>query len=130
MHSSTISHSRKPARSSVWIALCLMLCLLFAQWLGYSHAISHAGIKTEALSSQPGLSISTSLSTSSFFDHQTASNACTSLDAATLGASLHSPAVLPLLLTGAAMMADAIPQHIWLQAFTALFSSRAPPRCH
>lgn len=121
-----VSHSHPSARRSAWMALCLVLCLLFAQWLGYAHAISHAGVKTEALSTQTSLSISTSYA----FDHQTASNACTSLDAATLGASLHSPTFLPPLLTGAALMAEAIPQYGWLQPFTAHFSSRAPPHCH
>ena len=118
--------TRGHAPIAPWLALWLALCLMFAQWLGYTHAIAHAGAKAESLisqSAQSGQSISS-------FDHQAASNACASLDAAALGASLHSPAFMPLL----ALLADTIQSTShpagWLQHFIALFSSRAPPLHH
>ena len=125
MRQSVSSSARLPARASAWAVLWLVLSLLFTQWLGYAHAVGHAGARTEALSSQ-GPSGLQSLS----FDHQKAGSTCASLDAATLGASLHNAAFVLLLLPAAAALAAAIAKPSWLQAFTALFSSRAPPSRH
>lgn len=113
---------RRNARIVVWLALCL----LFAQWLGYSHAIAHAGTKAETLISQADLS-GASISS---FGHQAAGNVCAALDAAALGASLHSPAFVPLLAVLSEAIADTPLPAGWRQPFTALFSSRAPPSHH
>ena len=75
---------RAQSRRHAQIALWLVLCLMFAQWLGYAHAIVHAGAKAESLISQPAQSGPSIAS----FDHLAASNACAALDAATLGARI------------------------------------------
>lgn len=125
MHPSTDHHASRH-RSSALIALWLVMCLLFAQWLGFAHAISHAGLKPEITSSQVLAADKASL----VFDHQKASNSCASLDAATLGASLHSAPVLALLLTLSPSRIDCALLNPWQQSFIALFSSRAPPLFH
>ncbi len=134
MHSSTgiqLSHSHRSAGIALW----MMLCLLFAQWLGLTHAIAHAGLKSEPQPSQ--ISTATSFSPtaqtgwiSGAVDHQKSLSACAALDAATLGAGLHSAPLLPLLLTLGSAQADAGVISLWQQAFTAFFSSRAPPSFH
>jgi hypothetical protein len=65
--------SPKSSGSYKSVALWLVLCLLFAQWLGYTHAISHSGIQTEAISSNNSLK-----SYSGCFDHQQAGHSCAS----------------------------------------------------
>jgi hypothetical protein len=117
--------SIKPSASYKSVALWLVLCLLFAQWLGYTHAISHSGIQTEALSSNNSLN-----SYSGCFDHQQAGHSCALLEAGTLGASLTVPFFQ--------ISATALPSFIlanlmrfgFQQRFVALFSSRAPPAHH
>jgi len=102
-----------------------VLCLLFAQWLGYTHAISHSGIQTEAISSNNSLN-----SYSGCFDHQQAGHSCALLEAGTLGASLTVPFYQ--------ITATALPSFVlanlmrfgFQQRFVALFSSRAPPAHH
>ena len=102
-----------------WLALTLMLSLLFAQWLGFGHAVAHGnGLPEVKQAAAKALGLP---------DHSKASGACAALDAATLGAGLptadfipafavldHGPVTLPLR-TG------------WHRLFTAHFSSRAPP---
>ena len=119
-------HRSSHYRSSALIALWVSFCLLFAQWLGYAHAISHAGSKSETASVQ----ILAADKTTIVFDHQKASNACAALDGATLGAGLHSTPALALFLTLSAPKADCTILTPWQQSFAALFSSRAPPLFH
>jgi len=111
---------------SATIALWVAVCLLFAQWLGYAHAISHAGLKSETASVQ----VLSADPASVVFDHQKASNSCAAFDAATLGAGVHSAPVLALVLTLSASRTDCALQSPWQQSFIALFSSRAPPLFH
>ena len=113
-------------RSSAVIALWVVICLLFAQWLGYAHAITHAGLKSETASVQALSADKTSV----VFDHQKASNACAAFDAATLGAGLHSAPVLALLLTLSPSTVACAILTPWQRPFIALFSSRAPPLSH
>lgn len=125
MHLSTDNIVRHSSRSAL-IALWVVLCLLFAQGLGYAHAISHAGSKTETLISQTSLA---SASTTAL-DHKQASSACATLEAATLAAGLHSLSLLPLILTLPVPDCDSIVVSVWQQSFAAFFSSRAPPFFH
>ena len=125
MYSSTDHRSLRHPGSTV-IALWVAICLLFAQWLGYAHAITHAGLKSETVSVQA----LTADKTSVVFDHQKASNACVALDAAALGAGLHSAPVLALLLTLSPSSIACALSTPWQQPFIALFSSRAPPQSH
>ena len=121
-----MDHYASRQRSSAAIAIWIVVCLLFAQWLGFAHAISHAGAKPEITSNQ----VVAPDKASFVFDHQKASNSCAALDAATLGASLHSVPVLAILLTLSPTRVDCAVLNPWQQSFLALFSSRAPPLFH
>ncbi len=121
-----MDHHASRQRSSAAIAMWIVMCLLFAQWLGFAHSISHAGAKAEITSNQPVAADKASL----VFDHQKASNSCAAFDAATLGASLHSAPVLSVLLTLSPTRVDCAILNPWQQSFVALFSSRAPPLFH
>jgi len=121
-----MNHRTKPPGSPTRAAaLWLVVCLLFAQWLGYSHAINHAGTQSEPLVSQ-----STPNSYSGCFDHQHAGHSCTLLEAGTLGASLTptnfeiTVLALPCFIVASAMCFG------FQQIFVALFSTRAPPAHH
>lgn len=116
--------------SRATIALWVVVCLLFAQWLGFAHAIGHAGLKADAISEAIYVQSLSVDKTSPVFDHQKASNACAALDAATLGAGLHSAPILALLLTLSPSKIDCAVHNPWQQSFIALFSSRAPPFFH
>ncbi len=115
-----------PRRCSAITALWVAMCLLFAQWLGYAHAISHAGLKSDTASVQSVAADKASV----VFDHQKASTTCAALDAATLGVGLHSAPALAALLTFSDSNADCAFLSPWQQSFVALFSSRAPPFSH
>jgi len=117
--------SIKPSASYKSVALWLVLCLLFAQWLGYTHAISHSGIQTEALSSNNSLN-----SYSGCFDHQQAGHSCALLDAGTLGASLTAPFFQITSIAPPSFILVNLMRFGFQQAFVALFSSRAPPAHH
>ncbi|MFM8465980.1 MAG: hypothetical protein ACKOAO_00265 [Oxalobacteraceae bacterium] len=122
----SMDHYALRQRSSATLAQWVVLCLLFAQWLGFAHAISHAGTKPEIASHQRF----TADNTFFVFDHQKASSSCAALDAVTLGASLHSTPMLALLLTLSPTCIQSAAFNAWQQSFTALFSSRAPPPFH
>ena len=81
MHPS-MDHYASRHRNSAIIALWVVICLLFAQWLGFAHAISHAGLKPEITSNQ----LITADKAAPIFDHQKASSSCAALDAATFNA--------------------------------------------
>lgn len=115
-------HAARHRTSNAIMALWIALCLLFAQGLGYAHAISHGAPKPET--TFQGTSVD---KVTLVLDHQKASNACAALDAATLGAGLPSASPLALLLTlSPSRVVCALPSP-WQQSFVALFSSRAPP---
>ena len=108
---------------AAWLSLTLALSLLFVQWLGLAHAVSHANLNAGVAVEQTEFSFSSG----SVFDHQKVASICALLDAATLGAALHTPAVI-------APIFAAIPRHHlaasgsgWTEPFRAYFSSRAPP---
>ena len=106
-------------RRTALLGVLLILSLLFTQWLGYAHAVSHGVASpemTKAVQSAGGPS-----------DHAKSASACAALDAATLGAGLHSAGwpPLPALAVNGAV---ALPLRSgWHRLFSAHFSSRAPP---
>ena len=104
------------------MAWWLVLCLLFSQWLGYAHAINHAGLQTESLVNQHS-----SISYTGSFDHKQASHSCASFDAGTLGASLTVPFYDSHVI--APKTISIVTKHFsgWQQLVNAPFSSRAPP---
>lgn len=112
----------QPDRRRPRLALLLVLCLLFAQWLGLGHAVAHGNGLPDA-----GKISKVSAQAGSPIEHQKSAGNCAAIDAATLGAGVpmadfavtlaplaDQPAVLPL-------------RHGWHRLFTAHFSSRAPP---
>jgi hypothetical protein len=112
-------HASRPHRRIAAFSVLLALSLLFTQWLGYAHAIAHAG-------GLPELESSSQIKAEAF-DHAKASGACSALDALALGAGLQSTVLAPL----PTMAADAPivlpPRAGHHRLFTAHFSSRAPP---
>ncbi len=112
-------HALRPHCRSAALSVLLALSLLFTQWLGYAHAIAHAGALPELESSAP--------IKGDAFDHAKAGGTCAALDAMALGAGLQSSALAPL----PTMSADApvlLPPCAGdKRLFTAHFSSRAPP---
>ncbi len=106
-------------RRHPWLAIMVVLSLLFTQWLGFGHAIAHGNGLPEFSQSKAKVG--------ALPEHQKSSSTCAALDAATLAAGMPmtsfaiaftalagGPIILPLR-TG------------WHRLFTAHFSSRAPP---
>jgi hypothetical protein len=114
----SLSH-RKTHRTAALLSVALMLSLLFAQWLGYGHAIAHAD----------GLNEATRLESarSSVADHPKTSAACAAFDAATLGAGVHSPALTLATLPAPTWVPVVALPTGHSPAFFGHFSSRAPP---
>lgn len=105
-------------RRSALMGILLALSLLFTQWLGYAHAIAHAGGATDyAKVAQADGAL----------EHAKSAGACAAFDAATLGAgTLNS--VLPAMPVVQKSGPVALPLRAgWHRQFTAHFSSRAPP---
>lgn len=110
---------RRPAKS----ALLLVLALLFAQWLGLSHRIDHAGLAQSAQQVQASQwSLQADASHDKAMEHS-----CALFDAASLAAVLNSPAVSLAVLPGARVLALWLAFASWDAPFLRLFSSRAPP---
>lgn len=105
-------------RRHALIGMLLALSLLLTQWLGYAHAIAHAG----------GLAEFTKVTQDDgSFEHAKSASACAEFDAATLGAGTLNSALPPL-----PAVAESGPVILplrsgWHRQFSAHFSSRAPP---
>jgi hypothetical protein len=117
--------STKSSGSYKKVALWLVLCLLFAQWLGYAHAISHSSIQPEVISSNNSL-----ISYSGCFDHQQAGHSCALIEAGTLGATLTVPFFQITAVAPPSFILANLMRFGFQQVFVALFSSRAPPALH
>lgn len=105
-------------RRSALMGMLLALSLLFTQWLGYAHAIAHAGGVTE---------FTQVVQAGGALEHAKSASACAAFDAATLGAG-----TLNSILPAAPVVQEngpvALPLRAgWHRQFTAHFSSRAPP---
>ena len=112
-------HSVRRSGLNTALGVLLALGLLFTQWLGYAHAIAHAGLQgeQEIVASTQG----------DGFGHAKSASACAALDAVALGVGMQTALPAPL----ASSAADGIPAHPlrtgWRVPFNAPFSSRAPP---
>lgn len=109
---------RRPALST----LLLVLALLFAQWLGLSHRVEHAGLAQP----QPVQASHWSLQADASYD-KTLEHSCALFDATSLAAALNSPGVSLAILPGARVLALWVAFASWDAPFLRLFSSRAPP---
>ncbi len=96
--------------------MLLAVSLLFSQWLGYAHAIAHAGVGAEPVKAYAGVS-----------DHVKSAGACAALDAAALGAGLQGAGLAPLAALAASEPVVLPLRSGWHRLFTTHFSSRAPP---
>jgi hypothetical protein len=126
LHIDSGARERRTLRHRALIGALLVLSLLLVQWVGYAHAIAHwhgqGSVAAHLQNAERIVDAGNGL-----FDHQKASGACVALDAATLGAgpcsssfalpALHAPQLPPVTL----------PEPRWRPAFSALFSTRAPP---
>jgi hypothetical protein len=112
----TASSHRRSYRALT--AALLVFGLLLSQWVGWTHAIAHSGIaSTQAASDSSWEPI----------QHTHSASHCAALDAATLGASLHSSGLLVLPAVRASAAID-LPVRGGIARLTALhFNSRAPP---
>ncbi len=110
----------RPYRHRVALGVLLALSLLFMQWVGYAHAVAHAGAppELEKISQTQG----------DTFDHAKSASACAALDATALGAGLKAAVLAPLPLAAAGAPQPQPLRSGWHRLFTAHFSTRAPPR--
>ena len=117
---------RPMSRHRALIGAMLVLCLLFAQWVGYAHAIAHGHVQGNAAAH---LSKAERVADAGkgLFDHQQASSACIALDAATLGAGLCSNDLALPAVHAPRLPAVTLIDQRWLPVFSAHFSTRAPP---
>ncbi len=114
MNPSPTRHRRRHAL----MGMLLALSLLFTQWLGYAHAIAHAGGTAEFTKlAQAGGPL----------EHAKSAGACAAFDAATLGAGTLNSALPPLAPVQAGSPVILPLRAGWHRQFTAHFSSRAPP---
>jgi hypothetical protein len=107
----------RPASSRIVIALMLAVALLFAQWTGLKHRISHASLQYQQIHA------------SSIDDtgDNDAGHSCAAFDAATVGDTLHFlPFIIPLI-RSAQVLALWAAFTSWDAPLTTCFSSRAPP---
>jgi hypothetical protein len=110
-----LAHPAPPPR--IVIAILLAMALLFAQWVGQHHRISHAGLQQQANV--------TSIADSS--GGNDLNHSCAAFDAATVGDSINSiPFVTPLV-TSAHVLALWAAFISWDAPLITCFSSRAPP---
>lgn len=125
------------------IAAMLVIAMLCAQWVGMAHRISHAdrlgamgllagdssGYAQENLAADGSARAGAA---SSAFETQTnageEAHSCALLDAASLGAGIHSRPFQLLPIPGAQVLALWAAFASWQSPFTCHFSSRAPPR--
>ncbi len=109
----------KTDRRHHWLALTLILSLLFSQWLGFGHAVAHGNGSPEFRQA--------TVKVAGLPDHQKASGACAALDAATLAAGLPTPDFIPALAVLTHGPVTLPLRAGWHRLFTAHFSTRAPP---
>lgn len=101
--------------------LLLVLSLLFAQWLGASHAIAHASqnVVISVTNAEPAVGDT--------FDHQKSSSFCSLFDAAALGAAVHTTPCTDPSFFNPSLHEQSRFSASWIQPFNVFFSSRAPP---
>lgn len=125
------------------IAAMLVIAMLCAQWVGMAHRISHAD-KVGAMNLLAGDSSAnaeenlaadssgTAAVALPAFEPQTGSSeeahSCALIDAASLGAGIHSRPFQLLPMPGVQVLALWAAFASWQSPFTCHFSSRAPPR--
>ncbi|MFZ6656296.1 hypothetical protein [Undibacterium sp. TJN19] len=121
--------------SKRWLLCVLLPALLFAQWMGLSHRMSHAGwaggIAPVSLTAQQIHASSTSLFDAQFFsgtkDDGGALHSCALYDAASTAEYLYHVPDAAILLTGVAIISKSKASVSWLALLLLPFSSRAPP---
>jgi hypothetical protein len=121
--------------SKRWLLCVLLPALLFAQWMGLSHRMSHAnwtgGIAPISLNAQQISTSSTSLFDAPFFqgnkDDGGTLHSCALYDAASTAEYLYHVPDAAILLKGKAIISKSKTSVSWLALLQLPFSSRAPP---
>jgi hypothetical protein len=110
----------RPAPSTrIAIAMLVAAALLFAQWAGLNHKISHAKLQQHYTHVAAIADIG---------GDQDPKHSCAAFDAATVGDSIHITPFITPLVTSAQVLALWAAFISWDAPVTAYFSSRAPPR--
>lgn len=110
--------STRPTSARTIVALAVTIALLFAQWLGFAHRISHAQLQPFSVTLQQADDNS---------DGGNLHHSCAAFDAATVGDTVSiAPFVTPLL-TSAQVLALWAAFISWDVPVIPWFSSRAPP---
>ena len=119
---------RKPFLSRTAIAALLIVAVLFAQWMGVMHRISHADRSNGPIISIAGFDVrSAGPATDRVADGNTDNHSCTAFDAATLADALPVPFVCASLQPGAALIAARAAFDSWDAPLAHFYSPRAPP---
>jgi hypothetical protein len=107
---------------SARIAILVALALLFAQWVGLTHRISHAQLQAQEYSA-----VTPSADDSGDNTDGSARHSCAAFDAATVGDLVHIAPFIAPLLASAQVLALWAAFISWDAPLTRYFSSRAPP---
>jgi hypothetical protein len=110
---------RRAPRARIALALLLATALLFVQWAGLSHRISHSTLQQQLIGA-PAL-------TNADGGAPDKLHSCLLFDAATVADMLHIPPALATPLTGAEVLAQWAAFISWRAPLLTCFSSRAPP---
>jgi hypothetical protein len=113
---------RGAIRARIAFAILLAIAMLFVQWVGLNHRISHSALQQQLHSSPMNPVLANVDGGTSDKLHS-----CALFDAATVADLLHMPPVAGTLLTGAQVLAQWAAFISWHAPLLTCFSSRAPP---
>jgi hypothetical protein len=108
---------RRAPRARIALALLLAMALLFVQWAGLGHRISHSALQQQLIGAL----------TNADGGAPDKLHSCVLFDAATVADMLHIPPALATPLTGAEVLAQWAAFISWRAPLLTCFSSRAPP---
>jgi hypothetical protein len=111
--------ARPSLSTRIVIAILVAAALLFAQWAGLNHKISHAKLQQY---------ITHAAAIADIADDENPGHSCAEFDAATVGDTIHIVPFVTPLVTSAKVLALWAAFISWDAPVTTYFSSRAPPR--
>jgi hypothetical protein len=110
-----------PPPTRIVIAMLLAAALLFAQWAGLSHRISHAYLQQQQ-------ALAYSIPDDNRNGDQDMRHSCAAFDAATVADTIPLPPFVAPLITSVRVLALWAAFISWDAPLAVYFSSRAPPR--
>jgi hypothetical protein len=108
---------RPAPRARIGLAVFLAIALLFVQWIGLNHRISHRALQQQLVSAPANTDGGT----------PDKPHSCAAFDAATVADLIHMPPLAAPLITGAQVLAQWAAFTSWQAPLVTCFSSRAPP---